>query len=76
MVGQFTGEIAVIDVKNMMINELGKFGSSKIEHLCKLSKNLIAIATCGDGLLLAKYDISMHTGLIDLEPLKKNGSFL
>lgn len=79
LVGQFQGDLAFIDVKNMRIQELGKIGNSvvKIESICKVSqKNTLAIATQSEGIFLAKYEISPHTALLDFELVKKNGHFL
>ena len=48
LVGQYQGDLAYIDIKNMRIQELGQIANNigKIEHICKLqSRNYLAIAT-------------------------------
>ena len=77
LVGQFNGDIAFIDLKQMTLREVCKIGKAviKIECIAKmLNRNHIAIATQNEGLFIAKYDISPHTNMMEIEIVKKNKS--
>ena len=77
LVGMFGGRLACIDSKTMRITDLGLVGEgiTKIEHITKVHAKKIAIAT-SHGVLMAKFEVSPHTGIVDLEVCKTNGRFL